>query len=85
MELLQQMLQVGSLDKFIDDLGQTMWQEKADKQRWDFWLHRVYGQTFDEYVIACEMQTAEPETADMDNVETIINNSNNILENFNFS
>ena len=85
MQLLQQMFQVGGLKRFIDELGQIMWQEKADKQRWDYWLHRVYGQDFDEYVGACEAQNQEPETADMDNVETIIKNSNDILENFGFS
>lgn len=85
MQLLQQMFQVGSLNQFIDDLGQIIWQEKADKQRWDYWLHRVYGQDFDEYVRACEAQSKEPETTDMDNIETIMNNSNYILENFRIS
>lgn len=83
-QLLQQMFQAGQLSKFIDELGQIMWQEKTDKQRWDFWLHRVYSMDFDQYVRECESRTAvAPETDSMDSIETIINNSNDILERFN--
>ena len=36
LELLQQMLEVGQLNQFITEIGQIVWQEKADNQRWDF-------------------------------------------------
>ena len=85
MQLLQQMFQVGAFSQFIDEIGQIIWKEKADKQRWDFWLHRVYNQQFDDYVRICEaQQNREPETVDVDNVETIINKSEDILEMFTF-
>lgn len=79
------MFQIGNLNQFITEFGQLMWKEKADNQRWDFWLHRVWDRSFDQYVYDCENQISEPETEDMDNIETIINNSNDILENFSFS
>lgn len=85
MQLLQQMIRTGGFEQFIDELGQIMWQEKADKQRWDFWLHRVYGMEFGEYVKACETQNQAPEIANADKIETIINNSEDILGMFRFS
>jgi len=80
MQLLQQMFQIGELSRFIDELGQIVWQEKADKQRWEFWLHRVHNIEFNEFVKMCEAQSQEPETADPNKIETIINSSEDILQ-----
>ena len=80
MELLQQMLQAGSLAEFIDELGQIMWQEKADKQRWDFWLHRVDSMSFEEYVQLCEDSMHQPEGSG--NLEATVKHSHEMMENF---
>ena len=80
MELLQQMLQSGSLVEFIDELGQIMWQEKADKQRWDFWLHRVDSMSFEEYVQLCEDSMRQPEGSG--NLEATVKHSHEMMENF---
>ena len=80
MMLLEQMLQAGRLAEFIDELGQLMWQEKADKQRWDFWLHRVDSMPFEEYVQLCEDSMKQPEVSG--NLETTIKHSYEMMENF---
>lgn len=80
MMLLEQMLQSGRLADFIDELGQLMWQEKADKQRWDFWLHRVDSMSFEEYVQLCEDSMKQPEGSG--NLETTIKYSYEMMENF---
>lgn len=81
-ELLQQMLQSGSLAEFIDELGQIIWQEKADKQRWDFWLHRVDSMSFEEYVQLCEDSMQQTETSGKDNLEATVKHSYEMMENF---
>lgn len=82
MELLQQMLQSGSLAEFIDELGQFMWQEKADKQRWDFWLHRVFDMTFEEYVQLCEDSMQQSEESGKNDIEATVKHSYEMMENF---
>ena len=82
MELLQQMLQSGSLAEFIDEIGQIMWQEKANEQRWDFWLHRVDSMSFEEYVQLCEDSMQQTETSGKDNLEATVKNSFEMMENF---
>lgn len=82
MELLQQMLQTGDFSQFIDDLGQIMWQEKADKQRWDFWLHRVYDRSFEDYLNDCEAAMQQEEASENVNLETTVKNSFEMMENF---
>ena len=80
LELLQQMLQIGQLRNFIDELGSIMWEEKAHKERWDYWIHRVYDMDFNEYVQACERSVKhEPETIEKDNMITIVKDSLDIL------
>lgn len=84
-DLLQQMFQAGRLSGFVEELGKIILQEKIDKRRWEFWLHRVHNMDFDEYVNACEQQSTtdkKPETIDENEIETIVKRSNAILERF---
>ena len=80
LELLQQMLYTGQLCEFIDELGSIIWEEKAHKDRWEFWLHRVYDMDFNEYVQACERTVVhKPETIDKDRMTEIVKHSLEIL------
>ena len=82
MMLLEQMLQAGRLAEFIDELGQLMWQEKADKQRWDFWLHRVDSMSFEEYVQLCEDSIKQNESSEKNDIEATVKYSYEMMENF---
>lgn len=82
MMLLEQMLQSGRLAEFIDELGQLMWQEKADKQRWDFWLHRVDSMSFEEYVQLCEDSMKQNESSEKNDIEATVKHSYEMMENF---
>lgn len=82
MMLLEQMLQSGRLAEFIDELDQIMWQEKANEQRWDFWLHRIDSMSFEEYVQLCEDSMQQTETSGKDNLEATVKHSYEMMENF---
>ena len=82
MMLLEQVLQTGRLADFIDELGQLMWQEKADKQRWDFWLHRVDSMSFEEYVQMCEESLKQKESSEKNDTEATVKHSYEMMENF---
>ena len=82
MMLLEQVLQTGRLADFIDELGQLMWQEKADKQRWDFWLHRVDSMSFEEYVQLCEDSMKQNESSEKNDIEATVKHSYEMMENF---
>ena len=82
MMLLEQMLQAGRLAEFIDELGQLMWQGKADKQRWDFWLHRVDSMSFEEYVQLCEDSMKQNESSEKNDIEATVKYSYEMMENF---
>ena len=82
MMLLEQMLQSGRLAEFIDELGQIMWQEKANEQRWDFWLHRVDSMSFEEYVQLCEDSMKQNESSEKNDIEATVKYSYEMMENF---
>ena len=75
-------MQAGRLAEFIDELGQIMWQEKANEQRWDFWLHRVYSMSFEEYVQLCEDSMQQNESSEKNDIEATVKHSYEMMENF---
>ena len=56
LELLQQMLEAGQLVEFIDEMVQIRYEELQEKTMWEYYLHRVYDMSFEEFV----QQTKEP-------------------------
>lgn len=78
MELLQQMVETGQLVEFIDELVQIRTEERQEKTMWEYYLHRVYDMSFDEFV----QQTKEPETPETmgkDRMVEIVKDSLDIL------
>nr|DAT75484.1 MAG TPA: hypothetical protein [Caudoviricetes sp.] len=77
MMLLNQMLQAGRMCEFIVEVNDIT----AEEKHWDFYLHKVFDKSFADYLKEVQ-KPAEPETADMKQVETTVKSSMNILENF---
>lgn len=75
-------MQAGRLTEFIGELGQIVWQEKDDKQRWDFWLHRVFDMDFAEYVQLCEDSMQQSEESGTNDIEATVKHSYEMMENF---
>lgn len=53
----------------------------AEEKHWDFYLHKVFDKSFADYLKEVQ-KPAEPEPADMKQVETTVKNSMNILDTF---
>ena len=82
MMLLEQMMQTERLVEFIDELDQIMWQEKANEQRWDFWVHRVFDMDFAEYVQLCEDNMKQKQSSEKNDIEATVKYSYEMMENF---
>ena len=50
------MLEAGQLVEFIDEMMQIRYEELQEKTMWEYYLHRVYDMSFEEFV----QQTKEP-------------------------
>lgn len=76
--LLNGYIQTSRFCEFI----QEFIKQKTQDDRWEYYLHKVWGQSFDEF---CEtLQTSQEQRAMSDaEIETTVKESMNILGNFN--
>ena len=56
--------------------------EKTEKIRWEYYLHKVWDMSFEEYVNACENKEATQKPISASDVADIVNNSAEILKGF---
>lgn len=81
MELLQQMLLTGQLCDFICKFVKIRNEELNEKTQWEYYLHKVYNMSFDDFVKSCS-GTVQLEEVDMSKIEATVKNSQSILESF---
>ncbi len=81
LELLQQMLVTEQLHDFICNFIRFRNEELNEKTQWEYYLHKIYNMSFDDFVKSCSGD-AEPEEADMNEIEATVKNSQSILESF---
>lgn len=76
--LLDHMIDCGALSDFIE----YAWKEKQEEAEWDFYLHKHYSdQSFDEFKEGLK-QTAKDRAVSKKSLETTVQNSMNMLNNF---
>lgn len=79
--ILDDFIRLRQLHEFIVSILTRIADEKVQDVRWDFWLHRVYNMTFEDYVRKCE----EPEKLNDINyteIGGILSDSKNLLDGF---
>ena len=76
------MIATGRFSEFVTQFDRTVAEEKAEQLNWEFWLHRVYSGTYADF--KAEMQTTV-QNMSMSKlaIEATVQNSMNILNNFN--
>lgn len=50
MIILDKMIRAGRLTEFVREVLRIRNKEMLDQARWEFWLHRVFDMSFDEYI-----------------------------------
>lgn len=75
------MLMTGQLCDFVCTFVRIRNEELNEKTQWEYYLHKVYSMSFDDFVKSCN-GTAQPEEADMEQIEATVRNSQAILESF---
>lgn len=85
MALLQQMLDTGELPEFIDSVIGWHNDEKEENWLWEYWLHKVFEQPFDEFVRQSKPQDTSSQEIQESNLEATIKNSLDILNDFSVS
>ena len=79
---MDEMIHVGRFVEFVDDFVKTTNREKEEKINWEFYLHKVIEGTFEDFVAEIEINKKNQNLSQR-TIETTIQHSNNILNNFN--
>lgn len=79
--LLDEMLKINRLSEFVSELVGIVNEENNDKELWEYWLHKVFDKSYQEFVKAVHtpQQVNNDEHVDFG---TTINESMNILNGF---
>lgn len=76
------MIRTGRFREFVYSLSDAVEKEKNDREIWEFYLHRVFNKTFDGFKEELRINAENRNMSDR-TIETTINHSMNILQNFN--
>lgn len=82
MMLLDQMIQAGRLAEFVLELVNIVNKENEEKTQWEYYLHKVFNQSFGEFLRTLKPTSEQPDIMTDEDIETTINNSLAILDNF---
>jgi len=80
--ILDEFVRLKQLHEFIVETLTRIADEKVHNARWDFWLHRVFDRSFEDYVCLCEEPEAKDKELDCAKIGNIINDSKTLLNGF---
>lgn len=77
-KLLNQMILSGRFQEFIEKLDDIQAKEKEDETMWEFYLHKVFNQTYSEFLNGTKKPQVNPDV----NLGATIKDSYSILQGF---
>lgn len=80
--ILDDFIRLNQLHDFSIETMKTIAEEKKHEARWNYYLHRVWDMSFEDYVNACEQEQQKRKEMSHEEIEDVINNSKNMLEGF---
>jgi hypothetical protein len=78
--ILDEFIRLHQLHEFTVEIIKTIADEKVQEMQWQFYLHKVYGKSWGDFLKTCE-QPKEEEIS-QEQIKTTIDDSKNMLEGF---
>jgi hypothetical protein len=82
MVLLDGMIRTRRLTEFIQETMKIRNEELIDKTRWEFWLHKVFDMSFDDYLSRLGGNKETEEVLPAEALEATVKDSIGILKGF---
>lgn len=82
--ILDDFIRLHQLHEFLETTMQNIAEEKVQDIRWEYYLHKVWDMSYEEYIATCEKKQAKKQDAVLkkEQIVQIIENSNSILDTF---
>lgn len=82
MVFLDKMIQSKRLYEFVCEFVNIHNAELEDQTKWDFWLHKVFDQTFKDFIEGTNNAQSQPERPSEEELKTTVKESMEILNGF---
>jgi hypothetical protein len=82
MVLLDGMIRTRRLTEFVQETMKIRNEELIDKTRWEFWLHKVFDMSFDDYMSRVGGNKETEEVLPAEALEATVKDSIGILKGF---
>lgn len=79
--ILDDFIQSGQLGDFTIQALKTIADEKLQEQRWQYYLHRVFDMSYEDFVLLCEKKPEKHEMTDAEK-QNVIAKSTELLDGF---
>ena len=76
------MIQTGRFCEFVIEFAKTIHDEKEEQYNWEFWLHKVWEGTYQDFKKELEINREHQNMSER-TIETTVQHSMQILNNFN--
>lgn len=80
--MLDEFIRLQQLHNFVIEVLNIIAEEKVHDARWQFYLHKVYGMSFDEYVRRCEQPQVTERGMTHKEIGNVIEESRKMLDGF---
>ena len=80
--ILDEFIRLQQLHEFVVKTMKTIADEKVREARWQYYLHRVYDMSFEEYVRRCEEPERKKQGMSHEEIGKVINDSKRMVEGF---
>lgn len=82
MVIVDKMILTGRFSEFVQEFVTIRNKELIDQTRWEFWLHKVFNMSFDEYLGAAENNAGNEEVLSADEMKETVKDSLGIIKDF---
>lgn len=80
--IMDEFIRLQQLHDFVCEVLKRIADEKAYKNRWEYYLHRVFDISFEEYERRCKMPQQSTEYMTSQEVSNVVNASKELLKGF---
>lgn len=80
--ILDEFIRLNQLHEFVSEILNTIAEEKKHEARWEYYLHKVWNISYEEYVHKCEQPQMQDQGMSHEQIGNVINESKMMLEGF---
>ena len=80
--ILDEFIRLHQLHDFVLETIKTIADEKVQEVRWQYYLHKVYGMSWDDFLIKCEQPQQGEQYMTHEEIGSVIDESKRILNGF---